>query len=225
MQKRAFTLFELLVVIVIIGIMAAILFPIFRSAKSGARGVTCTSNMKQIAAAMILYGQVNNGLLPPYSTNELTRAACTGNAWWPQNAEPPHSDWPERMRLALSTGMNEDEIWFSPDDPVRKTTAYYLGIRHEFTSYAIGGLKHIPGSDEKCTPASIDDRRVYIGCPAGPGDGGFNDAANQWKSPPPCKTYHDKRIHRIHSDLHLSTSECTEGTPMGVAPGWAGDPD
>ena len=100
MRRRGFTLFELLIVIAIIGIMAAIMFPVFRSAKSGAKGVTCTSNLKQIGAAMILYGQVNDGLLPPYTTGELGKAACTGKAWWPQNTEPPVSDWPEKMRLA-----------------------------------------------------------------------------------------------------------------------------
>jgi prepilin-type N-terminal cleavage/methylation domain-containing protein/prepilin-type processing-associated H-X9-DG protein len=55
MNKRAFTLIELLVVIAIIAILAAILFPVFAQAKNAAKGAVCISNMKQIAAASIMY--------------------------------------------------------------------------------------------------------------------------------------------------------------------------
>ncbi len=51
----AFTLIELLVVIAIIAILAAILFPVFAQAKNAAKGAVCISNMKQFAAASILY--------------------------------------------------------------------------------------------------------------------------------------------------------------------------
>ena len=52
---RAFTLIELLVVISIIAILAAILFPVFAQAKNAAKGAVCISNMKQFAAASLLY--------------------------------------------------------------------------------------------------------------------------------------------------------------------------
>jgi len=51
----AFTLIELLVVIAIIAILAAILFPVFAQAKNAAKGAACVSNMKQLAAASIMY--------------------------------------------------------------------------------------------------------------------------------------------------------------------------
>jgi len=50
-RKRGFTLIELLVVIAIIAILAAILFPVFLSARLAAKKATCVSNLRQISMA------------------------------------------------------------------------------------------------------------------------------------------------------------------------------
>lgn len=59
-----FTLVEILIVLAIIGILAAILFPVFASARESARAASCASNLKQIALGMQMYALDNSGRLP-----------------------------------------------------------------------------------------------------------------------------------------------------------------
>jgi prepilin-type N-terminal cleavage/methylation domain-containing protein/prepilin-type processing-associated H-X9-DG protein len=56
-NRSGFTLIELLVVIAIIAILAAILFPVFASAREKARITSCLSNEKQMGLAVLQYVQ------------------------------------------------------------------------------------------------------------------------------------------------------------------------
>lgn len=56
-KRKAFTLIELLVVIAIIAILAAILFPVFATAREKARQTACSSNFKQIGLGLLQYAQ------------------------------------------------------------------------------------------------------------------------------------------------------------------------
>lgn len=60
-----FTLIELLVVIAIIAVLAAILFPVFTSARIAAHKTKCASNIKQLAASLILYTDDNSAHYVP----------------------------------------------------------------------------------------------------------------------------------------------------------------
>ncbi len=63
--KSAFTLIELSVVIAIIAILAAILFPVFARARENARRSSCQSNLKQIGLGALQYTQDYDETLPP----------------------------------------------------------------------------------------------------------------------------------------------------------------
>jgi prepilin-type N-terminal cleavage/methylation domain-containing protein/prepilin-type processing-associated H-X9-DG protein len=66
-KSDGFTLIELLVVIAIIAILAAILFPVFASAREKARQISCVSNLKQVGLATLQYIQDYDERLYPYS--------------------------------------------------------------------------------------------------------------------------------------------------------------
>lgn len=61
---RAFTLIEILVVIAIIGILSAILFPVFSRARENGRKTVCLSNMRQLGMAFQQYAQDSRGKYP-----------------------------------------------------------------------------------------------------------------------------------------------------------------
>jgi prepilin-type N-terminal cleavage/methylation domain-containing protein len=66
-QKSAagFTLVELLVVIVIVAILSAVLFPVVRKALESSRQATSISNLKQIGQALAKYQLDHDGHSPP----------------------------------------------------------------------------------------------------------------------------------------------------------------
>jgi prepilin-type processing-associated H-X9-DG protein len=59
-------LIELLVVIGIIAILAAMLFPVFAQAREQSRKAACTSNVKQIAVGILMYAQDYDERLPMF---------------------------------------------------------------------------------------------------------------------------------------------------------------
>jgi prepilin-type processing-associated H-X9-DG protein len=75
MRRSCFTLTELLVVIAVIAMLIAILFPVLQSSKQRARAVLCSSNMRQLAFGMYMYESENQTF--PYSFYD-TRAEPPG---------------------------------------------------------------------------------------------------------------------------------------------------
>lgn len=65
-MRKGFSLVEILVVLFIVAIVAAIIFPVFSRAKDQAKNTVCVSNLRQVYAAMKLYESDNDGY--PFST-------------------------------------------------------------------------------------------------------------------------------------------------------------
>ena len=89
MKRAAFTVIELLIVIAIIAILAALLLPVFQKARVRAYRAQCTSNLRQIGLGMVLYAQDNEEKLMPGHLLSVPNPV-TGNdtAGWAGASQP-----------------------------------------------------------------------------------------------------------------------------------------
>lgn len=77
LRRPGFSLVELLIVLSIIAILAALLFPVFSAARAKARETVCVSNLAQIGHAVALYVQDYDEYYP-YAIHK----------WWRQHPDP-----------------------------------------------------------------------------------------------------------------------------------------
>lgn len=64
MKQRAFTLLEVLLVVGVLALLSAIIFPVVGRAREMARRTACVSNLRQIGLAIQLYERDNRERLP-----------------------------------------------------------------------------------------------------------------------------------------------------------------
>ena len=107
-RSGGFTLVELLVVLAVIGLLAALLLPALARSKQAGRRVACASNLRQLNLALALYTSDNNGqFLPPLQPSGR----------WPQQLRSRYGD----LRLLtcpsdrLSAGEHSATNWVTAD--------------------------------------------------------------------------------------------------------------
>jgi len=64
-RARGFTIIEIIAVIAMISILAAMLFPVFARSREQARAVQCASNLSEIGLALQMYAEDWGGRYPP----------------------------------------------------------------------------------------------------------------------------------------------------------------
>jgi prepilin-type N-terminal cleavage/methylation domain-containing protein len=130
--RSAFTLIELLVVISIIGVLAAILIPVISNVKEKANRTKCLSNLRQVGASFILFGQDNNGGKFP---------AMSGGSW-PRDVPKTLID-----PLVQQYGANRN-IFFCPSQPLmnKDDTYWNHGGDYRVIAYVflIAGVPQVP---------------------------------------------------------------------------------
>lgn len=98
-HNSAFTLIEILVVITIIAVLAATLFPVLAQAKSSAKKTVCTSNLRQLTFAYAMYANDNDDTLcPPVILSNLT--VYPWHAWFGELDSPTSQLDPSKALLA-----------------------------------------------------------------------------------------------------------------------------
>lgn len=94
-HPAAFTLTELLVVIAVIAILAALLLPALASSKVSAQRIKCVSNLHQLALATHLYWDDNNSRCFRYAGSVTNSGQIYWFGWLAQGAEGQRQFDPE----------------------------------------------------------------------------------------------------------------------------------
>lgn len=137
-----FTLVELLVVIAIIGLLVALLFPLFARARERSRTTACLSNQKQLWFAAMQYVQDNDETYPLQTDNANgTGVSATGDetaAYSPQDGrfDPTWMGGIQAYIKNVEAGVCPSAyIWEGPILPMSDAPT-----PHSRTSYSYNGL-------------------------------------------------------------------------------------
>ncbi len=123
--KRGFTLIELLIVITIIAILAAILFPVFATARDKARQSACVSNMKQLGLAVVQY-ETDYDEMTPHGSNNWGYGIGWGGSVYPY--------------------VRSKQVYVCPSDVSKSTiiSSYGYNSNLEYYTSLNGGTSAVP---------------------------------------------------------------------------------
>ena len=164
MKRAGFTLIELLVVIAIIAILAAILFPVFARAREKARQSSCTSNLKQIGTAFMMYAQDYDEVLPDLLTGRNTNDPTRYYSWIAvimpyvknnQLFQCPSAWW-------ASSNVSSYGIIYGGYGGIREVLGYAGGIGYNATDWGGDPNLDAPGYGQPISAMSAPAENIIV---------------------------------------------------------------
>jgi prepilin-type N-terminal cleavage/methylation domain-containing protein len=205
-----FTLIEMLVVMAIISVLAALLFPVFSQARAAARSIVCISNLRQAGMAFAMYTQDNNGLYP-YAVDPADRdTPQIWNAYPAFKAEIPLLPW---VHEALLPYVKNNELFHCTSDRgivIEDFTGLQLdclptcygkyGTSYLYrTEIAVKHLSDTSFEDTSRANVYMDGSGIWHG--SGPNDQSIG-VANWFKTNP---ALFNRRFNTLHADNHVKS--------------------
>lgn len=183
-NEKGFTLIEILVVIAIIAILAAILFPVFSRARENARRASCQSNLKQLGLGVMMYVQDYDGRFPLYRYLDDPGATCSGAGctyeYWCQTIDPyirnkqvwvcPSESYTSATNTPLKSNMNSTGLIYTGDGA-------WTG--NEYVDYTLNGyLIYSNGASQGAAESQIaSSASVFMMWDSSP-----NESVSTWSS-------------------------------------------
>jgi prepilin-type processing-associated H-X9-DG protein/prepilin-type N-terminal cleavage/methylation domain-containing protein len=222
--SAVFTLIELLVVIAIIAILASMLLPSLNKARSLAKRITCTSNLKQLGLTFLSYASDYDELLPPGIID------YNGTYWiWGQTlaegdyvGENAIGYNPENKSLICpsSTVTTNNKVTYTQGNyGINALLPYTLGIANSYSNYKITSATNASAKVLTFDSGTSYEHYGHIDNP------GYNswyipgananktlawDNANYSNSGDAHNGRHDGKVNVAWLDGHVETSSATE---------------
>lgn len=202
LRQVAFTLVEVLVVVTIIAILSAIVFPVYSTVRKRAQEMNCLSNLRQIGVATNLYISDYDDSYP-YSIGAYYRKNF-GVIMVNYNMSEEQVRQISTFEEALYPYLKQDSIFSCPLDVGSKEELPLFGGKVAPSLFKVLGSSYL---------SQIFLRREHPGCVIAPANMGLaHDLMPEWHSAP--NTYHDAfRSCQVFLDGHASCGTVRQGVP------------
>lgn len=181
-SSRGFTLWELVIILVIIGVTIAILFPVFVVHRYPSRLLSCLSNTKQIGLALVQYVQDNDERFPPAIGQVRLSDGKTYEQQWGLTTYTTVGDKQEQIPGIISPYLKKQSFLQCPSVQTSNTGLAYL-----YSDLAAGeSMENFTAPANAVAFADSEDRLRNVGharSQSGTGDEAFLRPSEAGKTP------------------------------------------
>lgn len=176
LRQWGFSLVELLVVIVILGLLAGILWPVLARSRSLGKRVQCVSQLRQLSMAAQMYTETYGGFFPPAYLYEMRDGLWYAVAW---DLTTVASDPPRVLPGLLWEGQGNLQIQQCPEyrGPANWAVDPYTGYNYNTSYIGHGQFESIP---EPARLAAVQQPAATVIF----GDGQYAGGANKFMRAP-----------------------------------------